>query len=133
MKEVVLMAEEDVAACKRLGRFGADLIEDGDTVITQCNAGALATVGYGTALGRDPGSQRAGEVRQGHRPGDEACPPGLEAHGLRALEGRVQLHDNLRHRRRVDDAVRAGSTWPSSGRTGSRRTASSSTRSGRTR
>jgi len=51
VKEVVRMAEEDVAACKRLGRFGADLIEDGDTVITQCNAGALATVGYGTALG----------------------------------------------------------------------------------
>jgi len=51
VKEVVLMADEDVAACKRLGRFGADLVEDGDTVITQCNAGALATVGYGTALG----------------------------------------------------------------------------------
>lgn len=49
--EVVLMAEEDVAACKRLGKFGAELIEDGETVITQCNAGALATVGYGTALG----------------------------------------------------------------------------------
>jgi methylthioribose-1-phosphate isomerase len=51
VKEVITMAEEDVAACKRLGRFGADLIDDGDTVITQCNAGALATVGYGTALG----------------------------------------------------------------------------------
>jgi len=51
VKEVVAMAEEDVAACKRLGRFGADLVEDGDTVITHCNAGALATVGYGTALG----------------------------------------------------------------------------------
>jgi methylthioribose-1-phosphate isomerase len=51
VSEVVEMAEEDVAACRRLGRFGADLIDDGDTVITQCNAGALATVGYGTALG----------------------------------------------------------------------------------
>jgi methylthioribose-1-phosphate isomerase len=51
MMEVVRMADEDVAACRRLGKFGADLIEDGDTVITQCNAGALATVGYGTALG----------------------------------------------------------------------------------
>jgi methylthioribose-1-phosphate isomerase len=51
VKEVVDMAEEDVAANRRLGKFGADLIEDGDTVITQCNAGALATVGYGTALG----------------------------------------------------------------------------------
>ncbi len=51
VKEVNRMADEDVEACKRLGRFGADLVEDGDTVITQCNAGALATVGYGTALG----------------------------------------------------------------------------------
>jgi len=51
VREVVLMADEDVAACRRLGKFGADFIEDGDTVITQCNAGALATVGYGTALG----------------------------------------------------------------------------------
>lgn len=51
VQEAVQMAEDDVAACKRIGRFGADLIEDGDTIITQCNAGALATVGYGTALG----------------------------------------------------------------------------------
>ena len=51
VKEVIQMAEEDVAANKRLGKFGADLIEDGDTILTHCNAGALATVGYGTALG----------------------------------------------------------------------------------
>jgi methylthioribose-1-phosphate isomerase len=51
VREVLQMAEEDVAANKRLGRFGADLIDDGDTILTQCNAGALATVGYGTALG----------------------------------------------------------------------------------
>jgi methylthioribose-1-phosphate isomerase len=50
-KEVKMMEEEDIATNKRLGRVGADLIEDGDTVLTQCNAGALATVGYGTALG----------------------------------------------------------------------------------
>ena len=51
VSEVVAMEEEDVQANKRLGKFGADLISDGDTVLTQCNAGALATVGYGTALG----------------------------------------------------------------------------------
>ncbi len=49
--EVKLMEEEDVASNRELGRAGADLIDDGDTVMTQCNAGALATVGYGTALG----------------------------------------------------------------------------------
>lgn len=49
--EVVRMADEDVEVNKRLGRYGASLLEDGDRVMTQCNAGALATVGYGTALG----------------------------------------------------------------------------------
>lgn len=49
--EVVTMEEEDVETNRRLGKFGARLINDGDTVLTQCNAGALATVGYGTALG----------------------------------------------------------------------------------
>jgi methylthioribose-1-phosphate isomerase len=42
---------EDVAANRRLGAHGAALIEDGATVLTHCNAGALATAGYGTALG----------------------------------------------------------------------------------
>ncbi len=50
-EEVKAMEEEDVETNRKMGRFGADLIEDGDTVLTQCNAGALATVGYGTALG----------------------------------------------------------------------------------
>jgi methylthioribose-1-phosphate isomerase len=51
VSEVKAMAEEDVEVNRRLGAVGADLIEDGDTVLTHCNAGALATVGYGTALG----------------------------------------------------------------------------------
>lgn len=45
------MQDEDVAVCKTLGRHGAACIEDGDCVLTHCNAGALATAGYGTALG----------------------------------------------------------------------------------
>ncbi|MDV3243797.1 MAG: S-methyl-5-thioribose-1-phosphate isomerase [Nitrososphaerales archaeon] len=49
--EVKKMEEEDVATNRRLGKVGAKLIDDGDTVLTHCNAGALATVGYGTALG----------------------------------------------------------------------------------
>jgi len=49
--EVRKMEDEDVETNRRLGKNGADLIRDGDTVLTQCNAGALATVGYGTALG----------------------------------------------------------------------------------
>ena len=49
--EVKAMEEEDIEVNRRLGKQGAGLIRNGDTVLTQCNAGALATVGYGTALG----------------------------------------------------------------------------------
>jgi methylthioribose-1-phosphate isomerase len=49
--EAQQMAEEDVAANKRMGAHGAALIRDGDTIIHHCNTGGLATVDYGTALG----------------------------------------------------------------------------------
>lgn len=49
--EAVRIHEEDVAANRRLGDLGAALIEPGGHVITHCNTGALATGGYGTALG----------------------------------------------------------------------------------
>jgi methylthioribose-1-phosphate isomerase len=42
---------EDIAICQTIGRNGASLVPDGKTVLTHCNAGALATAGYGTALG----------------------------------------------------------------------------------
>jgi methylthioribose-1-phosphate isomerase len=42
---------EDIALCRAIGRHGAALVPDGKTVLTHCNAGALATAGYGTALG----------------------------------------------------------------------------------
>ena len=51
IEEANLIAEEDVEANRKMGKFGARLIEDGDTILTHCNAGALATVDYGTALG----------------------------------------------------------------------------------
>jgi methylthioribose-1-phosphate isomerase len=44
------IADEDVAINKRMGAHGATLIEDGCNILTHCNAGALATVDYGTAL-----------------------------------------------------------------------------------
>ena len=43
--------EEDLAACKAIGRHGAALVPDGRGILTHCNAGGLATAGYGTALG----------------------------------------------------------------------------------
>ena len=45
------MYDEDIAACKQLGAFGADLLPQKGTVLTHCNAGALAACGYGSALG----------------------------------------------------------------------------------
>jgi methylthioribose-1-phosphate isomerase len=43
--------DEDVASCRTMGAFGADVVPDGARVLTHCNAGALATAGYGSALG----------------------------------------------------------------------------------
>jgi methylthioribose-1-phosphate isomerase len=43
--------EEDKRMCEKIGEFGATLLKDGDTILTHCNAGALATGGIGTALG----------------------------------------------------------------------------------
>jgi len=42
---------EDLAACRAIGRYGAELVPDGKGILTHCNAGGLATSGYGTALG----------------------------------------------------------------------------------
>jgi methylthioribose-1-phosphate isomerase len=49
--EAQKIADEDVEANRLIGKHGASLIQDGDVILTHCNAGALATVGYGTALG----------------------------------------------------------------------------------
>ncbi len=56
------MANDDVQTNMKMGKNGAELFENNDTIMTHCNAGALATVGYGTALGviratKDSGKQ----------------------------------------------------------------------------
>ncbi|HOJ10537.1 MAG TPA: S-methyl-5-thioribose-1-phosphate isomerase [Clostridiales bacterium] len=51
MNEACLMDQEDVETNKRIGRYGKSLIKEESTVLTHCNAGALATCDYGTALG----------------------------------------------------------------------------------
>ena len=45
LDEAHRISEEDIVACRDLGRYGAELIPDGATVLTHCNAGALATAG----------------------------------------------------------------------------------------
>jgi methylthioribose-1-phosphate isomerase len=56
------MYDEDIAACKQMGAFGAELLPMEGTVLTHCNAGALATCGYGTALGVIRGA-----IERGHK------------------------------------------------------------------
>lgn len=59
--EAVRILEEDIAMNRAMGRHGADLIPDGAVVMTHCNAGALATGGYGTALGVIRAAREAGK------------------------------------------------------------------------
>jgi methylthioribose-1-phosphate isomerase len=51
VEEAQIVREEDIAICRAIGRNGVELVPAGKTVLTHCNAGALATAGYGTALG----------------------------------------------------------------------------------
>jgi methylthioribose-1-phosphate isomerase len=50
IEEAKLMAQEDITVNKNIGKNGAELLQDGDVILTHCNAGSLATVQYGTAL-----------------------------------------------------------------------------------
>jgi methylthioribose-1-phosphate isomerase len=51
IQEALAIQAEDIESNKRMGRFGQELLPDSGTILTHCNAGALATAGYGTALG----------------------------------------------------------------------------------
>ncbi len=51
IKEALAVQTEDIDSNKRMGQFGQELLPDSGTILTHCNAGALATAGYGTALG----------------------------------------------------------------------------------
>lgn len=51
VSEAKKMADEDIEINKTMGRYGSTLFDNNDTIMTHCNAGALATVAYGTALG----------------------------------------------------------------------------------
>ena len=82
-REAVAIFEEDVAANRAIGAHGAALVPDGARVLTYCNAGALATAGYGTALGVVRGA-----IEQGKRVSVIACEtrPYLQGARLTAWE-----------------------------------------------
>jgi len=61
VQEALAIHREDVESCRRMGAYGAELVPDGATILTHCNAGALATGGYGTALGVIRAARDAGK------------------------------------------------------------------------
>jgi methylthioribose-1-phosphate isomerase len=61
--EAQAIDREDVDSCRRIGDFGADLLPPDARILTHCNAGALATAGYGTALGVIRSAVKLGKVR----------------------------------------------------------------------
>ena len=72
LAEAHAMYDEDIAACRTMGAFGAALLPQEGGVLTHCNAGALATCGYGTALGVIRGAVEQG--KQIHVYADETRP-----------------------------------------------------------
>jgi methylthioribose-1-phosphate isomerase len=62
LKEASAIETEDVAACRKIGDLGAALLPSPVRLLTHCNAGALATAGYGTALGVVRSASRAGKL-----------------------------------------------------------------------
>ena len=60
-EEALKIYREDIDACVRIGKNGQEFLQDGMNVLTHCNAGALATAGYGTALGVIYAAQEAGK------------------------------------------------------------------------
>ena len=61
-REAQLIHDEDVASCRAMGAFGAEVVPDDAKILTHCNAGALATAGYGTALGVIRGAVEKGKA-----------------------------------------------------------------------
>ena len=59
--EAIAICKEDIEINRAMGRFGAELLPSSSTVLTHCNAGALATAGYGTALGVVRAAKEAGK------------------------------------------------------------------------
>ena len=87
---------EDRAMCQRIGEAGLSLVPDGATVLTHCNAGALATGGIGTALAPDlPGPRRRPAGGRGCRR-DPSPAAGKSSHRLGADPGRHTHDDHQR-------------------------------------
>ncbi len=98
-KEAEAIFNSELEAARQIGKYGSLLLEDGDTVLTHCNAGALATVGYGTSL-----AVVRAAVEQGKRISVIATEtrPLLQGSRLTAFE---LAHDNIPVKVIVDSAA----------------------------
>ena len=112
-----------------MGAHGAALVPDDARILTHCNAGALATAGYGTALGVIRAAAEQGKRVAVLRRRDAPVPAGRAPDRVGAGEGRHRHHRHHRQHGRRDDAARPASTWSSSAPTASPPTATSPTRS----
>ena len=63
LAEALAIQQEDLVACRRMGDLGAELLPQDARILTHCNAGALATAGYGTALGVVRSASRLGKLK----------------------------------------------------------------------
>jgi len=96
IEEAQRMHAEDIAANQAMGRHGATLMPASGGVLTHCNAGALATCGYGTALGVIRAAVEQGKTHSRLRRRDSPFPAGLTPHCLGVDEGRYSDHRNFR-------------------------------------
>ena len=81
--EAISIEAEDLKICKEIGRHGAALVKEGASILTHCNAGGLATAGYGTALGVIRAAHEAGK---GIRVFSDETRPWLQGARLTAWE-----------------------------------------------
>ena len=99
---------EEVERCREMSAHAATLFEPGTRALTHCNAGGLATGGYGTAVGCAARGVGGGSARARARRRDAPAAPGRTSDGVGARGGRDSARGDRRLGRRVDDGPRRG-------------------------
>jgi methylthioribose-1-phosphate isomerase len=111
-EEALVILAEDIASNRRIGRHGELLLKDGMTVLTHCNAGALATAGYGTALGVIYAATEAGKrihvIADETRPrlqGAQLTAWELQKHGLEVTVISDTMVGHLMQKNKIDACI----------------------------
>ena len=109
LEEALAIEEEDRAMCRAIGRFGAELVQPGQGMLTHCNAGGLATAEYGTALAVMFTAAEQGKQFQRLRRRDPAAAARGPADRLGIAASRHRRHADLRQHGRPGDERREDS------------------------